>query len=53
MELMIGIALVLGASAAPIRAWLNGYACLTRALRCDPNNPSFKPPRLPGARPPK
>ncbi|HEX8572988.1 MAG TPA: hypothetical protein VF759_09565 [Allosphingosinicella sp.] len=50
MSTLFGIAAVITALAALVLALLVGLACLTWARRCDPANPSFRPPHLPGSR---
>ena len=50
MGALLGIAAVITALAALVLAWFVGRACLTWSRRCDPANPSFRPPHLPGSR---
>jgi hypothetical protein len=47
---LLGIAAVIAALAKLVHNVLVGRACLTWARRCDPANPSFRPPHLSGSR---
>lgn len=50
MDSLFGIAAIIIAIAVLVRDWHIGRACLIWARRCDPRNPSFRPPNLPGRR---
>lgn len=47
-SVLLGVGAAGGGIAAIVAAYFFGRACLTWAQRCDPNNPSFEPPRFPG-----
>jgi hypothetical protein len=49
MGTLPGLAAVIAALAELVDNLLGGRACLTWARRCDPANPSFRPPHLPGS----
>jgi hypothetical protein len=50
MGTLPGLAAVIAALAKLVHNLPVGRASLTWARRCDPANPSFRPPRLPGSR---
>ncbi|HEX6411141.1 MAG TPA: hypothetical protein VFZ88_11210 [Sphingomicrobium sp.] len=50
MGTLLGNAAVIAALAKLVHKLLVGRAYLTWARRCDPSNPSFRPPHLPGGR---
>jgi hypothetical protein len=50
MTILICIAALIECARRFTRDWHLGRALLTWSRRCDPMNPSFKPPHLPGTR---